>query len=408
MTVCKKPSWVIGTILEDDMHTVNHRPGLRINQALGAFAALFLASSCRTTEPQAASIDRSRGEVAFYSSGDKRTTLDEPDKQEQLRAVVARLKAQLKSNRNDVDALISLSRAQVALGDLENAEKNCRTVLRIDLKNPEAKKTMAEIAMRRGNNDLAAIFLTGIGGTGSKDSSVLNMLAMIELGHGNNAGAMALFKRAISLNPGDLAARMNLGVLLLKYRQLDQAAVEFERVLRAAPGHTDAKLHLAVIKAARGEVGQAEVMLKDVLKGDEGNPLALFNLAVVLRDQGKYDDAMDTLKSYLKAARGKAKDSDKVMALIDDIQKRQAANGERVSDEDIQAMAMTAGRGDADGSAARPKTAAAPRGAKAAATGAKRAKPAAPRAKSAPALAIPDDNGSAASDDIGDLEKALK
>lgn len=375
-----------------------------------ALATLMAAASaCKTTGGNVANVDKARGEVELYSAGDSRTTLDDASKLEEVRLTEKKLKAHLRKNRDDVEALINLAQVQVVLGDLEGGEKNCKTALRKDLTNKEARKVLAQIAMRRQNYDLASIFLSGVGVPQSKDSGVLNMLALIELQKGNNSGAMALFKRAIKVNPTDLAARMNLGVLYLKYRQLAQAAVEFERVIKTVPNHTDAKLHLAIVKSARGEAAEAQDMLEEVLKEDATNPLALYNLAVVEKAQDKQDDALDHLQLYLKTAKGKPSDQDQVFALIDDIQKQQAAKGEKVSDEDIQAMAMAAQAPDVE----EPKKVA-------------QAEPAAPKAqpktqpKAQPVAAkpapkaqqeefkLPEDDGEPVHDEVSDLENALK
>lgn len=344
--------------------------------------ALFVLNGCKTTAPETASIDKVRGEMSLYSSADARTTLAAGGKQDDLRGIEERLKGYLREHRDDVQAILALAQVEIALGQLDDAEKNAQTALRRDLKNVEAKKILAAVAMRRGHVELASIFLSSVGGSAAKDSSVLNMLALVELARENHTGAMTLFKRAISANGNDLAARMNLGVLLLKYRQMDQAGIEFERILKAVPGHTDAKLHLAIVKASHGKTKDAETMLKEVLSREGDNPLALYNLAVVQRDLQEYDDALDHLKAYLRTAKGKASDNDQVFALIDEIQKRQTAKGQNVSDEEIEEMALAAHGGQDEAPPAKAESH-------------KQAKP-------KPA------STSASSDDIGDLEKALK
>ena len=131
-------------------------------------------------------------------------------------------------------------------------------------------------------------------------------------------------------------------VLLLKYRQLDQAAVEFERVLKSVPTHSDAKIHLAIIKSARGQRDEAESMYKQVLELDDQNPLALYNLAVLQKETGHYAEALTNLKTYLRGTRGKSNDTEQVLALIDGIQHQQASRGEKLSDDDIESMAVAA------------------------------------------------------------------
>ena len=373
---------------------------------------LALLGGCKTLDPGVTNVDKSRGEVALYSSGDSRTTLDLQRYKERPRAMAEALKKHLRENPNDMDATVSLAEVETALGDLDAAESNCRAVLRKDQKNKTARKTLAEIAMRRGNADMAALFLNDLGGSQSKDSGVLNMLAMIELQRGNNPAAMSLFKQALKVNTDDLAARMNLGVLLLKYRQLDQAAVEFERILKSVPSHTDAKIHLAIIKSARGQRDEAELMYKQVLELDELNPLALYNLAVLQKETGHFAEALTNLKTYLRGTRGKSNDTEQVLALIDGIQHHQAAKGEKLSDDDIESMAVAARNIPAT---SLPTAKVANGGTvKSSAKGMSADEKQSSTKKEAPSAgdteAVPEDqkNAPAAEDDLGTLEKSLQ
>jgi len=388
---------------------------------LGLLAFISSSVGCKTTSPSVVNVDQNRGQLSLYSSGDQRTTLTGAQMQEQAAKIESTLKQELHDRRDDIPSLISLAEVEVSLKQLDSAEKNCHTILRKDQGNKEARKILAEIAMRRGNYDMASIFINSIGAAANKDSSILNMRAMIELHNNNNSAAMALFKQALKVNSDDLAVRMNLGVLLLKFRQLDQASVEFERVLKSVPNHLDANLHLAIIKSSRGQNEEALSMLNDTLKADENNPLVLYNLAVVERNIGKLDDALDHLKLYVTNTHSKASDNDQVLALIGSIQRQQAAKGEKVSDEDLQSM-VAAESSDGDEAPKKVATAIEPKGAaKKKNAGPVQAAKAAPKSKSKPVaaatqerpaekeLVIPDNAAEpASSDEIGDLEKALK
>ena len=388
---------------------------------LGLLAFISSLVGCKTTASSVVNVDQNRGQLSLYSSGDQRTTLTGVQKQEQATKIESTLKQELHDQRDDIPSLISLAEVEVSLKQLDAAEKNCHTILRKDQGNKEARKILAEIAMRRGNYDMASIFINSIGAAANKDSSILNMRAMIELHNSNNSAAMALFKQALKVNSDDLAVRMNLGVLLLKFRQLDQASIEFERILKSVPNHSDAKLHLAIIKSSRGQNEEALSMLNDTLKSDENNPLVLYNLAVVERNIGKLDDALDHLKLYVKNTHSKASDNDQVFALIGSIQRQQAAKGEKVSDEDLQSM-VASESSDGDEAPKKVATAAEPKGAvKKRNAGPVQAAKAAPKATSKPVaaatqerpaekeLVIPENaQEPTSSDEIGDLEKALK
>ena len=133
------------------------------------------------------------------------------------------------------------------------------------------------------------------------------------------------------------------------------------------------------------------------------------------------DDALDHLKLYVKNTHSKASDNDQVFALIGSIQRQQAAKGEKVSDEDLQSM-VASESSDGDEAPKKVATAAEPKGAvKKRNAGPVQAAKAAPKATSKPVaaatqerpaekeLVIPENaQEPTSSDEIGDLEKALK
>ena len=363
-----------------------------------AIGIVFSSAGCQTSSERIATYDRTRGAVALQTTSDQRSAMQALANDSTIQQTEIELRKALQQTPNDLDIVINLAKLQVAQNKLDDATKACQHALRHDLQNKEARKVLAQIAIRRGQYDKASIFLGSLGGATQKDSTILNMQALIELERGDNSAAMALFKQAIKVNPNDLAARMNIGVLLLKYRQLGPAAVQFERVVQVMPSHRDAKLHLAIAKAAQGQVGKSRSLLEDVLAHDEQNPLALYNLAVVEGQTKDYDDALDRLKVYLKSPRGNAKDSNQVFALVDSIQKRQASEGEAVSDQDIQAMA--AAMEGYQPSAPKTKVARAPA-----------AKSQSAKSTQQPSTAtefvIPMDNANYEEADVGDLERAL-
>lgn len=281
-------------------------------------------------------------DLVVYSSDDQRSSLRGDADRKKMAEIIDELRNEVKANPKNSKAILDLAHFYVLLGKFDVAEKLSRRVLIRDVKNVEAKKILAQIALRRGNFDLASIYLEGLGGARSRDAGILNMLALIDVRRGNNSRALSLFQEAVKVNSGDLAARMNLGVLYVKYRMFSQAALEFERILKIVPEHRDAKIHLAIVQIARGHDSDAEKLLRTVLNEQKDNPLALYNLALALKNQSRYDEALASIKSYLKTAKGRSEDNEQVFALVDDIKKSQVESGQTVTDEDMQELTIAA------------------------------------------------------------------
>ena len=296
-------------------------------------------SACRTLETGAKVVDKNRGEVLISSAGDQRSAMPEGGKDTSITKARQRLETMVKENPKDALALLGLAQLQLAQDRYADAEETSRKVLLLDIKNQEARKVLAQVAIRRGNNDMALIFLTALGGEQSKDSGVHNMLGLIALSRGDNGEAMRLWKQALNINPGDISVRMNMGVLYLKNRLLAQASTQFERVLKAAPHHQDARLHLAIIEASRGKNAEAIDTYNSLLAEDHDNPLALFNLGVAQKNLNRYDDAVATLKKYIKASPEKSTQTDHAFAMIDEINTIKSSQGQKVSDDELLSLA---------------------------------------------------------------------
>ena len=299
-----------------------------------------LLAACQTLETGGKVVDSNRKEVIISSNGDDRSALPQGRKDTSLTKARERLETHLKTSPKDLKAMLSLAELQLAQDNLAEAETTSRRVLLLDVKNQDARRVLAQIAIRRQNYDMAMIFLTALGGEQSKESSVLNMLGLVAFNRQDNGEAMRMWKQALNLNPGDISVRMNMGVLYLKNRLLAQASTQFERVLKVAPNHQDARLHLAIIDATRGKNKEAIETYKAILTQDATNQLVLFNLSAAQKNIGQFDEALENLKKFIKISPETSENTNQAFAMIDDINNLKLAKGEKVSDEDLVALAQ--------------------------------------------------------------------
>lgn len=298
------------------------------------FALSLLTVSCATSSGTK-SAAKDDGTVAIYSTADRRSAMEPVSRDAEVTEVVDDLKKDLKNKPRDLQSWVNLAQLYVAQMKLDDAETAARKALRLDIKSIEAKKVLAQVAIRRGQVGLATIILNGIDQDEAKDADVLNMRALIALTHKDSARAMALFQKALKLDPGNVSVRMNLGVSYLRYRQLGSAAVQFERVLKLVPDHADALLHLAVVKSSRGDHAAAEKIYEGILSRSQSNPLALYNLAVLQQRTGEFDQSLSSLKTFLKSSHAKAEDIHQALALIEKIRDLKVQkDGEAAADVD--------------------------------------------------------------------------
>lgn len=293
--------------------------------------------SCTTTKP-VSRVDKSRNQVIVYSSGDTRSTMTLKTEDSHYADVIDDLEEKNKS-KYDENSTLNLANVYLIEGKLDQAERLTRQVLRKNLKSKNANKLMAQVFLKRGQVDLANIILSNLGGENSRDSEIINMVAQVNLAKDNKDEAVRLLRKAIKVNSKDVAARMNLGVLLLAYRQVDGASIQFERVLKLIPDHSDAKLHLAIIRGIRGDHRRAGEVYDEILDKHKNNELALYNSAVTSEKQAKYSDAVAKLEKFLRVEEANPDDVESVLVMLDTIQSKQRANGKIVDNSEIRRLA---------------------------------------------------------------------
>ncbi len=105
----------------------------------------------------------------------------------------------------------------------------------------------------------------------------------------------AVSDQARAADAGNTSAMVNLGVLLRKQGQHDQAEQWYRKA--ADGGNTAGMYHLGAVLAEQGEEDQAEQWYRQAADG--GNVAAMVNLGAVLRKQGQQDQAEQW---YRKAA----------------------------------------------------------------------------------------------------------
>lgn len=89
------------------------------------------------------------------------------------------------------------------------------------------------------------------------DPDTLYRSAVADRMAGRPAEAVSKLEQVLAARPGDVDARLNLGLALLALGRLDEAESAFEQVAVRAPGYADAWLGLARVEQRRGEPAAA-------------------------------------------------------------------------------------------------------------------------------------------------------
>ncbi|HSB17754.1 MAG TPA: tetratricopeptide repeat protein [Bryobacteraceae bacterium] len=117
---------------------------------------------------------------------------------------------------------------------------------------------------------------------------------------GQDDAAIAAWKQALVMSPGDGRAHSNLGAVLLRRGKLDEAISHFERALEVNPGSPASYNNLGALLLRKERFNEATSQFQKALKINPEFAEARFNLASAFYMQGKTFDAVAQWREGLR------------------------------------------------------------------------------------------------------------
>ena len=108
------------------------------------------------------------------------------------------------------------------------------------------------------------------------------------------------FKKALELNPLNLAAKNNLGNTYKYLKDFDNAEQNFKEIIKINPSYINALVNLANLKIESNNFEESIKILNDVLNLNENLTMAYINLAYAYQSIGEIEKAKVKLYDVLK------------------------------------------------------------------------------------------------------------
>jgi Flp pilus assembly protein TadD len=112
----------------------------------------------------------------------------------------------------------------------------------------------------------------------------------------------SLWRDTLRKNPTAAMAHNNLGLLLQKRGELDEALAHYEQAIALAPEQVEAHANLGDVLLARGQVDDALAQYRRAVELDPRQPTIRYNLATVLTQRGQLDEAIRQYRQALELA----------------------------------------------------------------------------------------------------------
>ena len=200
---------------------------------------------------------------------------------------------------DSVDDHLLLGRIYRLNNDLQKAEAELKTAIKLDPSSEEAVTTLAMLYTDEGDTAHALKVLSSIPDS-ARSAKLYSALGAAYEQRKDYKNAIDAYKHAIVLDRDNLDAIRGLAENLMNDGQFDAALEQYKVIVDSNPEDAQSYLQIAEIYRRQGKYDPALENLKkaDALAPDSaGVP---YNMAMIYEAQGRYDDAIKLLQDLLK------------------------------------------------------------------------------------------------------------
>src|SRR5271169_1106238 len=216
-----------------------------------------------------------------------------------LKLAIEQYEQIVKIEPNNVDDHLLLGRLYRLNNDLQKAEDELKTAVKLDPDSEEAVTTLSLLYSDEGDTSHALQVLSSVPDTGRSAKLYAALGATYEQ-RKDYKSAIDAYKHAIQLDRDNLDAIRGLAENLLNDGQLDASLDQYKVIADSNP--EDAQTYLRISEIYRRQ-GKYDAALDSLKKAEAMVPDALevpYNIAVVYEAQARYDEAEKILQDLLK------------------------------------------------------------------------------------------------------------
>lgn len=132
------------------------------------------------------------------------------------------------------------------------------------------------------------------------DVNAMHLCALAAAGLGDEPKALALYRKALRLEPGDGPLHHNLGALLERRREYAQALFHLRRALQLQPDFPEIYINLGNVLDALGQGEEALDMYREARRRLPETTDVYFNEGCTLNRLGRYREALASFEEVLR------------------------------------------------------------------------------------------------------------
>lgn len=241
-------------------------------------------------------------------------TQKQPDK-----AIIARIQQQIAKAPNNAEMYDLLGDVQLKSGDNNGGLASAQKAMQLNPSDSSAVITYSRAQIALGNAGQAADKWKQWVKDHPNDAGAYTMLGSLQEAQGDRNGAMDSYKKAVAIQPDQPIANNNLANLMVDTGQnLDVALSYAQAARRAMPTSPNTADTLAWVYYQKGNYESARDLLEDAVKSDPNDAAIHYHLGMTYSKLARNSDATTELKKAETLAPNSqtAKDAQKALGSI--------------------------------------------------------------------------------------------
>lgn len=206
-----------------------------------------------------------------------------------------------------ISEALKLGRQCHQAGDLQQAERICRDILKTAPEQADAWRLLAATARALGKLDEARAHYEHVFRLDPADAEVCCSLGNLLVDRGEFDQATVCYRQGLQQRPDHVGLHNNLGIILVRLGKTEEALAHYRQSIRLKPDAPGAHSNLGIALAKLGKREEAIQHYREALRLDPKCTQAHFNLANIFRQQGRSADA---LKHYQQVLNQRPDDAD--------------------------------------------------------------------------------------------------
>jgi tetratricopeptide (TPR) repeat protein len=260
--------------------------------------AVVEAQDILKRDPNNLEARRLLGRIYLRSLGDMQSG---NGSQSVLKLAIEQYEQIIKLQADSMDDHLLLGRLYRLNNDLQKAENEFKTAIRLQPSSEEAVTTLAYLYNELGDTTRAAQVLSAVPDA-ARSAKLYSALGYTYEQQKQYKNAIEAYRHAIELDRDNLDAIRGLAQNLLNDGQTDAALDQYKVIADANPEDAQTYVRIAEIYRKQGKFDTALEHLKKAETMVQDSIEVPYNIAAIYQAQGRFDEAAQVLKDLLKKA----------------------------------------------------------------------------------------------------------